>query len=262
MISGLWKNRELIAQLTKREVLQRYRGSLLGIFWSLLTPIFMLAVYTFVFGVVFKSRWSASTETQSQFALILFCGLSVFGIFSEIISRAPTLILGNPNYIKRVVFPLEILPLAIIGSALVNGLISILVLVAVTAVVTGGVPLTILYLPLILVPLILFSLGLAWFFASLGVYFRDIAQIMPIVISALMFLSPIFYPVSAIPERLRPIFYLNPISYVVENARNIILWGNNPDWLPLLFVTTASLVCCILGFMWFENTKKGFVDVI
>jgi lipopolysaccharide transport system permease protein len=262
MIFSLWKNRELIAQLTKREVLARYRGSALGVFWSLLTPFFMLIIYTFVFGVVFNSHWRNSTDNKWEFALILFCGLSLFGIFSEILSRAPSLVLNNPNYIKRVVFPLEILPIALIGSALVHGLISLFVLITMATILTGHLPLTILFLPVILLPLILFSAGLAWFFASLGVYFRDVAQLMPIALSALMFLSPIFYPISAIPGQLKIVYYLNPLSYVVEDARNIIIWGHSPNWLSLLVVTAASMICCALGYLWFQKTKKGFVDVI
>lgn len=259
---SLWKNRELIMQLTKREILMRYRGSIFGILWSLLTPLFMLVIYTFVFGIIFKSRWGTEIDSQAEFALILFCGLSTFGIFSEIVSRAPGLVLNNPNYIKRVVFPLEILPLAVIGSALVHGLISLLVLIVACLVLTGKLYVTVLLIPLIVVPLLLFSAGLAWFLASLGVYFRDISQIMPIAISALMFLSPIFYPVTAIPERLRFVYYLNPISYVVEDARRILIWGFLPDWQWLTVGTLLGLLTAYLGYLWFIKTKKGFVDVI
>ncbi len=262
MIRNLWRQRELISQLTKREILTRYRGSLLGILWSLLTPLLMLVVYTFVFGVIFKPRWTGPVEGQAQFALILFCGLSIFGIFSEVISRAPALIVNNPNYVKRVVFPIEILPLTILGSALVNGIISLGILIAASLIFTGQVHATVLYLPLVILPLLLFSLGLGWFFASTGVYFRDIAQIMPIAISALMFLSPIFYPVSAIPEKLRFVYGLNPISYVVEDARQIIIWGNQPNWIWLIAGTACGAIIAILGYLWFQKTKKGFVDVI
>lgn len=262
MLNTIWNQRELVYQLTKRDVLMRYRGSLLGIFWSLLTPLFMLTIYALVFGMVFKPRWDAPAQSQWEFVLILFCGLSIFGIFAEVVSRSPGLILGNPNYVKRVVFPVEILPITLIGSALIHGSISLLILILTSVVLTGHLYMTALFLPLIILPLILFALGLSWFLASIGVYFRDINQVIPIFISALMFLSPVFYPISAIPEKARFFFYLNPISYVVEDARQILLWGNYPNWTWLAVGTGLGVFVALIGHGWFDHTKKGFADVI
>ncbi|MCO6429327.1 MAG: ABC transporter permease [Deltaproteobacteria bacterium] len=262
MLQHLWKHRELTYQLTKREVLHRYRGSLLGVFWSFITPLFMLLVYTFVFGVIFRSRWGAGTTSQTDFALILFCGLSIFSIFSDIIGRAPAIILSNPNYVKKVVFPVEILPVTILGSSLIHGAISILILLGAVLIIHGSLPLTVLFLPIVILPLLLVSIGLAWFLASLGVYLRDINQIVPVLVSALMFLSPIFYPVSVIPENLQFLYFINPVSYVVEDARQVVIWGNAPNWLWCMIGTGLGAAIAGLGYAWFQKTKKGFADVI
>lgn len=262
MIGNIWRHKELIVQLSKREILMRYRGSLLGFLWSFITPFLMLAVYAFVFGVVFRARWDQASDSFGEFALILFCGLTIFNIFAEIVNRAASLILANPNYIKRVVFPVEILPVTLFAPALLNGLISLLILVIGYLLVTGKIYLSIIYLPIVILPLLLFTLGLAWFLAATGVYFRDISQLIPIAVSALMFLSPIFYSVKAIPEYLRWLFYLNPLTFAVEDARRVILWGEQPDWFAVICGTAVGLVFAYMGYTWFQKTKKGFVDVI
>ena len=262
MPGGLLKNKELIWQLTKRDVLMRYKGSLLGVIWSLITPLIMLGIYTFVFGVVFQARWDRQIDNYFEFALILFCGLIVFGIFAEVVSRAPLLIINNPTYIKRVVFPVEILVPTLFGAALFNAFLSFVILILAIFVLKGSLSLTILYLPLVLTPLIFFSLGLAWFLASTGVYIRDIVQVVPIIVTALMFLSPIFYPISIIPNYLQWVYMINPLSYVVEDARQIIIWGNTPNWLWLALGTLLGIMTAFLGLLWFNKTKKGFADVI
>ncbi|HRK69707.1 MAG TPA: ABC transporter permease, partial [Hyphomonas sp.] len=207
----LLAHRELIWQMARREVGQRYRGSYLGMLWTLITPIAMLLVYTFVFSLVFRSRWQADVETPpGEFALILFSGLAAFNFLSEVINRAPTLILSNPNFVKKVVFPLEILPVVAIVSALVNSLISVALVVIGGILVLGHVSSTILLLPLAYVPLILMVIGLAWFLSALGVYVRDIGPGISIVVQMLFFVSPIFFPVSAAPEWIRPAYALNP----------------------------------------------------
>jgi lipopolysaccharide transport system permease protein len=254
----------LIVQMVRREVVGRYRGSLLGIFWSLLTPLFMLAVYTFVFGAVFKARWAgAGAETPpGEFAIILFAGLLVFQLFAEVVTRAPSLILANANYVKKVVFPLEILPPVALGSALCHAGVSLVVLFGFMLAVYGSIPLAALWLPAILAPYCLLILGLAWFLASLGVYYRDVNQFLGTVVTALMFLSPIFFPLSALPEWLRPWVALNPIAFPVEATRAILIFGEMPDAAVLAIYTFIGLLAASLGYVWFQKTRRGFADVL
>ncbi|QWA29944.1 ABC transporter permease [Pseudomonas sp. RC3H12] len=263
MLGDIWRNKGLVYALAKREVIGRYRGSYLGMLWSLFNPIFMLAVYTFVFSIVFKARWGTSgSGSQTEFALILFTGMIVFGFFSECISRAPSLVVSNANYVKKVVFPLEVLPVVTLAGAFFHLVISLVVWL-VFYIVSFGLPhATSLLFPLVLLPLIFFVLGLAWFLASLGVFLRDVGQIVGILITALMFLSPIFYPIAAIPERYRYLINLNPLTHFIEQTRDVLVWGTVPEvgyWLVSLL---ASLAFAWLGFAWFQKTRKGFADVV
>lgn len=262
ILLNFWRLRQLISQFTKRDIISRYRGSYLGVLWSFLTPLFMLIVYTFVFSVVFKARWGTDGGSKTEFALILFSGLITFNIFSEVVSRAPGLIINNVNYVKKVVFPLEILPIVTLVSALFNAAISLLILIIGLAVLMGVFNWTIIFLPLVLCPLLLLSLGLSWFLASLGVFLRDISQIIGVVIQILMFLTPIFYPATAIPTDFRTLLYLNPLSYVIEDMRRILVWGQFPEWGWLLWGTLLSAIVAILGYTWFQRTRGGFSDVL
>jgi len=262
MVVSLWKNRQLASMMVKREIAGKYRGSFMGIFWSLLTPIFMLMVYTFVFGIVFKSRWNAGSYSNTEFAMVLFVGLMVFNLFAECINRASTLIISNVNYVKKVIFPLEILPVVALGSALFNLLVSFVVWLAFYLVLFGLPKVTIFLFPLLLMPLLMLILGLSWFLASLGVFVRDVSQFINIVTTALMFLSPIFYPVSAVPEKFHPLMYMNPITPVVEQVRGALLWGTAPDWGSFIGTLLVTLLIAWLGFAWFQKTRKGFADVI
>jgi lipopolysaccharide transport system permease protein len=222
----------------------------------------MLVVYTFVFGVVFKARWSGTVEDQGQFALIIFSGLLCFNVLSESICRAPTAISGNPNYVKKVVFPVEVVPLSLVLSSVWNAVVATGVLILGQLVIVGSVPLTALYFPLVLLPLVLMSMGLSWFLASLGVFIRDINHLVPLLTSALLFVSPIFYPVDAVPESVRRYFWLNPISPVVENARRVLLFGTEPHTGLLLFSAALGASVCVAGYVWFMTTRKGFADVL
>ena len=262
LVVSLWRNRGLIDALAKREVLGRYRGSALGLLWSFFNPLFMLVVYTFVFSVVFKARWSGGSESKTEFALVLFAGLMVFNLFAECVNRAPGLILGNANYVKKVVFPLEILPIVTLGAAGFHLLVSLAVWLLFYMIFFSVPHLTTLLLPLVLLPLVLFTLGVSWMLASLGVYLRDVGQIVGILTTALLFLSPIFYPVSALPEKYQTFLHLNPLTPVIEQTRQVLVWGNLPDitfWLATLGV--GALVAW-LGFAWFQKTRKGFADVL
>jgi len=254
----------LAIQMIRREIVGRYRGSALGVLWSLLTPLFMLGVYTFVFSVVFQARWAADRQPTGtiEFAIILFTGLIVFQLFAEVVNRAPTLILFNVNYVKKVVFPLDILPVIALGSALFHAAVSLIVLFGFMVVFMGGIPLTALLFPVVLAPFLLLILGLGWFLASLGVFVRDITQFLGTLVTALMFLSPIFFPSSALPPWIRPYLFLNPVTLPIEQARDVLIWGKMPDFVGLFVYTVIALVVAMLGYMWFQKTRKGFADVL
>lgn len=262
MVASLWRNRELTYALIKREVVGRYRGSFLGILWSFFNPLFMLAVYTFVFSEVFKARWGGGGASKTEFALVLFAGLMVFNVFSECINRAPGLILANVNYVKKVVFPLEILPWVGLGASLFHGAISLLVWLTAYLVLFGVPPATVFYFPLIVLPLALFVMGVSWFLASLGVYLRDVVQFVGVLVTVLMFMSPVFYSASALPEDYRELLYLNPLTPAIEQARAVLYWGQAPDLVQLSGYVLVSTVIAWLGFAWFQKTRKGFADVL
>ncbi|MDM8527702.1 ABC transporter permease [Anaerolineales bacterium HSG24] len=259
----LWQHRALIHQFTKRQVAERYKGSYLGLIWSFVTPLVMLLVYTFVFSVIFQARWSHTiTGSYAEFALTLFTGLIAFNLFSETVIIAPTLIINNPNFVKRVVFPLEILPVSSLGSALVNSGISLIILLAGTIIVLNQLAWTIIFLPFVYLPLVLLVLGLSWFLASLGVFIRDIGHLLNVLMQMLFFLTPIFYPISAVPESIQFILYLNPLTFIVTHFRRVILWQQLPDWGQLFIITGASLLICLLGYSWFMRSKKTFADIV
>lgn len=261
MFASLWRNSELIRVLAKREVLGRYRGSFLGMLWSFFNPLFMLAVFTFVFSVIFQARWGGG-GSKTEFALQLFAGLLVFNLFAECINRAPGLILLNINYVKKVVFPLEIIPFVSLLSALFHTLISLGVWLIAYALFFGFPHLTLLYVPLVLMPFCLFLMGMSWALASLGVFIRDVSQFIGLLTTALMFMSPIFYPVTAFPEDHRYILYLNPLTTVIEQARDVLFWGKTPDFFMLGIYWIATLGIAWLGFAWFQKTRRGFADVL
>jgi lipopolysaccharide transport system permease protein len=266
MMRSLWVNRSLIRSLATREVVGRYRGSFMGILWSFFNPVFMLLVYTFVFSVVFKAKWSAgsvvSNDSKTEFALVLFAGLIVFNLFAECFNRAPSLILANVNYVKKVVFPLEILPWIALGSALFHAAISLSVWLVAYLIFVGLPQLTVLWLPFIALPLLLFIMGLSWVLAALGVYLRDVSQLTGMATTTLMFISPIFYPASALPEKYRQVLYLNPITPAIELVRDVLYWGKAPNLIMLTIYTIVTSVLAWLGFAWFQKTRKGFADVI
>ncbi len=263
MFESLWRNRQLIAQLTRRDVASRYRGSMIGLAWSFINPLLMLAIYTFVFSVIFKSHWgSAENESKMDFAIILFAGMIVFGIFSEMVNRAPGLIISNVNYVKKVVFPLEVLPWVALGSTLFHSLISLIALLLVQAIFKFSLPWTIILLPLVLLPLVFFSMGLAWFLAAMGVFLRDTGQITGVITTVLMFLSAIFYPVTSLPLEYQGWLKLNPLVFIVTESRNVLVFGKTPDWVSLGAALLASLLIASAGFWWFQKVRKGFADVI
>lgn len=262
MAVSLWRNRSLVKALIQREVVGRYRGSIMGILWSFFNPVLMLTVYTFVFSVVFKARWGGGSDSKTEFALVLFAGLIVFNLFSECINRAPGLILYNVNYVKKVVFPLEILPWVTLGSAMFHALISLAVWLIAYLILYGTPHITVLLLPLVILPLPLFVMGITWGLASLGVYLRDIMQFIGIFTTVLMFLSPVFYPASALPEEYRHLLLLNPLTPIIEQARDVLFWGKMPDMTILSAYLLGAMLVSWLGFAWFQKTRTGFADVL
>lgn len=261
-VRNLWRSRDLIWMMTKRDVVGRYRGSVLGLFWSFFNPVLMLIIYTFVFSVVFKARWGTGGENRLEFALILFAGLIVYNLFGECITRAPSLIVGNVNYVKKVVFPLEIFPLVAMAAALFHFIVSMSVLLIFLALSSGSLHWTIVFAPLVILPLLLTTLGLSWFLASLGVFLRDVGQTIGILVTVLMFLSPIFYPVSSLPDKYRTVLYLNPLTFIIEQMRAVLIWGKLPSWPGLCFMILVGMLVAWLGLVWFQKTRKGFADVL
>ena len=256
------RQRALILQFARRDVLARYRGSLLGLGWSFLTPLLMLAVYTFVFLVVFKARWGTSNGDDFEFALQVYAGLLVFGLFAEVVTRAPRLVLDQPNLVKKVVFPLQILPWVAVLAGLFHLVLNLAVLLVAAAFARGGLPYTLVALPLVLLPIVPMLLGLGWFLAALGVFVRDVGQITSLVVSLLMFLSPVFYPVSSVPERWQPWLQANPLTPAIEQLRRVTLEGLWPDWTELALHAVVALAFAWLGARWFAATRNGFADVI
>lgn len=260
---SFWRNRGLIWQLTRRQVVGRYRGSVMGLAWSFFNPILMLLVFTFVFSVVFKARWGIGTEeSKTAFAIILFVGLIIHGLFSDCVNSAPGLILSNVNYVKKVVFPLEILPWVAMGSALFHALVSLAVWTVFYLLVFSGIHWTAVFFPLVILPLVLATMGIAWILTSLGVFIRDITQVIGIMTTVLLFLSPIFYPVSALPQQYQTLLHINPLTFMIEEARAVLIWGRLPDWTGLAIYFAVSLAISWIGFWWFQKTRKGFADVL
>jgi len=262
-VPGLWRHRHLIRQLTWREVTGRYRSSVLGFAWSFVTPLVTLTLYTFLLGVVFKARWpGARTGNLSEFGLMIFAGLTAFALFSECVNRAPGIITASPNYVKKVVFPLEILPVSVLGSALFHTSISVLLLILAHQILAGTITWRAIWLPLMLVPLATLALGVSWGLASLGVFLRDIGHTTSLATQVLFFATPIFYPREALPPHLRPILDFNPLSPMVDNVRRVTVQGLAPDWPGFAFSLTAGAIALCLGHAWFAKTKRAFADVI
>jgi lipopolysaccharide transport system permease protein len=259
----LWRERGLIAQFTRREVEGRYRSSILGLAWSFINPLVLLLVYTFVFGVVLKQRWGGvNSGGLAGFGLVLFAGMIAFGIFSECATRAPGLIVSTPNYVKRVVFPLELLPLSVLGSALFHALVSLVMLLAVYVTLGGTPRLSWLLIPVVLLPIIFISLGLLWALSSLGVFLRDLGYTVALITQVLFFVTPIFYPIEAIPPAFQAVVRYNPLASGVEALRSVIFTGTVVHPTALLVSGGVGVVMMLVGYAWFMRTRRAFGDVI
>lgn len=258
-----WRYRALLWTLTHREVVARYRGSLLGTLWSLLTPLLMLGVFTLVFGVVLPSRWpGAAGEGIGMFALALLSGLLLHTLLADVLSKAPGLVVTQPNYVTKMVFPLEALGWITLLAALFHTACALLLLVLINGVWGSGFAATQVVLPLIVALLAVMVLGLAWLFAALGVYVRDLMQLVGPLILVMMFMGPVFFPRSAMPEGMRPWLALNPITIPIEQARLVIFDGRWPDWDTLFLYGLAACGMYLFGLWVFSMLKKGFADVL
>ncbi len=258
-----FSNRSLLWQFARREVLGRYRGSLLGLTWSFLTPLLMLGVYSFVFIGVFKARWPGMEKGGGvEFALQVFAGLVVFNLFAEVASRAPNLVVEQPNLVKKVIFPVELLTWVTVLSGLFHLLISVASLLLVLLLARGGLPVTALALPLVLLSFLPFLLGVGWFLSALGVFVRDVGQMMSMVVSLTMFMSPVFYSVATLDVRWQFWMHLNPLTLIIEQVRAVVLLGQWPAWGALGLYALLACTFAVAGAVFFQLTRKGFADVL
>ncbi|HJZ83128.1 MAG TPA: ABC transporter permease [Pyrinomonadaceae bacterium] len=252
---------DLIFSLTRRELAARYRGSILGIVWALLTPMVMITIFTFIFSGIFKARFGASSS-QWDYALYLFCGLLPWNSFQESLQLSSSTIVSHANLVKRVIFPLETLPVSICLAAVANQLFGTVVLVAAVIILRQEIHSTIVLLPIVLIPQLIATCGIAWLVSSLGVFVRDIVQGITLVLMAWMYLTPIIYPESLVPSRYRAAINLNPFTPLIRNYRRLLLEGSSPDWAGLGYFAVFALVGFLLGYWWFARTRKNFADVI
>lgn len=263
IVRHLIRHSHLIRQMTAREVRSRYKGTFLGTFWAFIQPLLLLGVYTFVFSVIFQAKWgSAPADSKLGFALALFTGMLTFNILGETLNASPMLILMHENYVKKVIFPLEILPVVKLLGTVMHQVFGLGILFI--GIMVGGraIPWTIIMLPLVWGAIALFALGWSYFLASLGVFVRDVQASVGLIVTVLFFMSPIFYPLEAVPADLRPLVMLNPIAIFVEDARRVVLWGQPPDWLPYSITLTVSVSLFVAGFIWFMKSKRAFADVM
>lgn len=263
IVNHLWQYRGLIRQLTRREILFRYKGSYLGLSWAFLQPLFMLGVYTFVFSVILESKWGVDIQNDRlTFAMALFCGILTFNMLGDVANASPGLILGNISFVKKVIFPLEILPVVKLFGALVHSCFGLGILFFGMAISGHPFNWTILLLPLVWLPMAMFALGCGYFLSSLGVFIRDIGATVGVLVSMFLFMSPIFYPLEAIPDEFQAYCRINPIAIYVEDARRVLLWGQVPDWPWYSAGFGFAMIMLVTGFIFFMRSKKAFADVI
>ena len=254
--------RDLTRELTRRDILGRYRGANFGLLWSLIGPVMMLVIYTIAFGAILGSRWNRPTGEVAAFGMVLFLGIVVHGFFAECFARSARLMIDNENYVKRVIFPLHVLPWSVVLSALFHMAMNLIVFVVLNALLYGGFSPYIVLVPLVIAPLVLMTVSVCWVMASLGVYLRDISQAVPVVVTALFFLSSAIVPVESLPPRYQAVFHLNPLTFFIDEVRQVALWGNLPDFTGLLVRSVVALVLLYLAYAWFRFTSRGFADVL
>ncbi len=259
---SLWTHRHLFRLLLARDIEATFRGSLVGLGWIVVIPLSMVAIYTFVFGFVLKTAWAAPTSGPVDIPLIYFLGLTLFGFWIEVISRAPRLMRENATYVTKVIFPLDVLAFVVVGSALFKLAVNVALLFAFLAVVRGGIPASALLLPLVVAPLALLAVGVAWIFAALGAYFRDLNHAVQAAAPAIMFLSPVFYALAQVPKPLRPVFFANPLAFPLEAARGLVFFDALPTPGGLLAYWAAAGTLFLVGHSVFARLRPGFADVV
>lgn len=258
-----WHHRDLILTLAKREIRGRYKGSVFGLMWSFLSPLLLLSVFTFVFGEIFQARWAGSDRAGGlDFAAAMFAGYLIHLFFSECIGRAPSLILGNVNYVKKVRFPLEVLAVVTVISALFHLLAAYIILLILIFLSGWQMGWTVLLGPVVLLPLILLVLGFTWALSALAVFLRDIEQLIVPILTAMLFLSPVFYPLSSVADRFLVIYQINPLTMIIETMRGVLLHQQLPNWEAFLIYTLISVLVMALGHAFFQMTRRGFADVL
>ena len=259
IFSATWRHRYLLGQLIKRDVLLRYRGAMFGVLWIFLSPLLMLAIFAFIFGQVFQTRWPQQ-NSNLPFWLLLYSGLITFNIFAEAVSRAPTSVRGYPSFVKKIIFPVHILPLVPLGAGLVHATFNYFILLAALA-WAGGLHAQVVLFPLLLLPVLLLALGFSWFMAAWGVFIKDMSQIVPMFVQMLMFLSPVFYPATAVPAALRPLYQYNPLGTVIEATRAVVS-GQPVEWSSWSTALGCCLAVSILGHAFFQHSREEFADAL
>lgn len=267
LVRNMWEYRELIKQFSIRETVARYKGTHLGLAWTVGQPLLTLAVFTFLFSTVFEIRWNTklSGEARIDYALHFFAGLVLYSVFSDTVGRAPGLILEKPNFVRKVVFPLEILPVAALGASMIYALMGIVVLLVAALVLAGHFSATLWLFPLTLIPLAALTLGLSWFLCSMGVFIRDIKNVVAVLLQLLFFVTPIMFPLDMVQEKLGEYawaVYLNPLTPILEDGRRTLLLSQMPDWFGLGVSTVVGLLVMQSGYAWFRRSRQGFADVL
>lgn len=257
-----WRHRRVIGHLTRRDIAVRYRGSLLGTLWAVLNPLLLLVAYTFVFTTVFRMKWNVGLDNKAQFAIVVFAGMVVHSFFADCAGRAPGLVIANANYVKRVVFPLDVLPWVCVLSALFHTAIGLVVLLAFVLFESGSLPATVVFVPLVMLPLVVLSVGAVWLLAAIGTYLRDLGYVVGLLVMLLLFLSPVFYPLDAVPPEYRDLIAANPLTLIIEQLRATAIFGQAPDWSALVAYTAGAYAFAWFSLYVFRRARRGFADVL
>ncbi len=262
MLKTLYHNSYLLKQLVKKDIQQKYQGSVLGVLWTFIVPILMLVIYTFIFSEVFQAKWDIDTSDKYQFAMVLFCGLCAFNLVGEVMNRSTVLIASNTNYVKKVIFPLEMLPVVITLSSLFTCVISFVILIAAKLILYHNVSKTLYMIFPMFIPLVILAVGLSLLISAISVYLKDVGNAISVIVTILMYLSPVFFPLSAVPENFRGICEINPMTYIIENFRNVVLYGEMINWKYYGISCLVAIAFYLIGKTVFMRAKEGFADVL